>query len=150
MYEIYVVNSDDVLDDILDRCDTTFEELQKINGLKEEYQVASGDMLIVPVRDYKPISYYTVKSGDSVYEIAKNKGLDYQLILQLNGLDEGDYIYPNQTLILPKKEYLFYMTKENDTLEDVLRRSKIDINDLLKMNDKIYLQEGQFIVYPKK
>ncbi len=67
MYEIYVVNSSDDLDGILDRCETTFEELQKINGLKGEYQVTDGDMLIVPVRNHNPISYYTVKSGDTIF-----------------------------------------------------------------------------------
>jgi hypothetical protein len=91
-----------------------------------------------------------VKKGDNLYEIAKNNGIDYNLLVQLNGLEKGDYIYPNQTIILPKDGLNIYMTKDNDTIEDVLTKLNITIDELMDENQKIYLREEQVILFREK
>ena len=70
-------------------------------------------------------------------------------MLQLNGLDKDDYIYPNQSLMLPAEGIEFYLVKENETLQDILREKKVSADDLMKNNDKIYLREGQLLKFQK-
>ena len=110
----------------------------------------SGNQLIVPVRRKFPYQYYTVKKGDNMYDIANNNGIDYNMLLKLNGLEEDDYIYPNQTIILPKKGFSIYLTKEDDTINDVLKNLNISLDELLKENDKIYLRPEQIVVFKEK
>ena len=106
--------------------------------------------MVVPVRSGRIYQYYTVKKGDNIYEIAKAKGIDYNLLLQLNGLEKDDYIYPNQSLMLPADNISLYLVKENETLNDILKKFNLSIEELMNWNEKIYLREGQIIGFSKK
>jgi len=47
--------------------------------------------------------YYEVKSGDSLYEIAKKHGTTVDELVKLNNLKDKKYIYAGQKLLLPGK-----------------------------------------------
>ena len=149
MYEVYMVKMGDSMESIATSHDIDVDELRKINGLFSPNEVVVGSLLVVPVMGKRNYQYYTVKKGDSIYEIAKKYGIDYNLLLQLNGLDKDDYIYPNQSLMLPAEGIEFYLVKENETLQDILRKKKVSADDLMKNNDKIYLREGQLLKFQK-
>ena len=73
--------------------------------------------------------------------------MDYNLLLKINGLEKDDYIYPNQTILLPRKDNNMYLTKKNDTIKSLLNNLNIDINKLLEYNNDIYLEEEQIIIF---
>ena len=150
MYEIYMIKEGDTLESVADMYNTTVGILRQINGFMGGYGLIPGKEIVVPVERKQPYQYYTVKKGDNIYDIAKYYGIDYDLLLQLNGLDEGDYIYPNQTIMLPKKGFSIYMTKSDDTLDLVLNRIGITIDELLRENENIYLREDQILVFREK
>ena len=150
MYEVYTIISGDTLDSVARRYDTTIGVLERINGFNSNYVVLLGEQIVVPKMSQNPYQYYTVKKGDNMYEIAKDNDIDYNLLLQLNGLEKDDYIYPNQTIILPKKGLKLYMTIENDTLDDILKKSGASIMDLINENQKVYLRPEQIIVFRDK
>ena len=149
MYEVYMVKMGDSMESIATSHDIDVDELRKINGLFSPNEVVVGSLIVVPVMGKRNYQYYTVKKGDSIYEIAKKYGIDYNLLLQLNGLDKDDYIYPNQSLMLPAEGIEFYLVKENETLQDILRKKRVSADDLIKNNDKIYLREGQLLKFQK-
>lgn len=93
--------------------------------------------------------YYTVKKGDSLYEIAKKNNIDVNDLLLINGLKKDDYIYPNQEILIPKNDYKIIITRENDTLNGISRKLNIPILDLIEQNANIYLIPEQLIVYRK-
>lgn len=150
MYEIYMVKVGDTLESIADMYGTTVGVLKQINGNLGDYGISPGNQLIVPIKRQQPYQYYTVKKGDNMYDIARKNDIDYNLLLQLNGLDDGDYIYPNQTIILPKEGLGVYMTKDDDTLNFVLKSLDITIDELLKENENIYLRPEQILVFREK
>jgi spore germination protein len=150
MYEIYTMKEGDTLEQIALMYNTTVGILREINGIIGDYGLNTGTQIVVPVKKKHPYQYYTVKKGDNMYDIAKNYGIDYSLLLQLNGLDEGDYVYPNQTIMLPKKGLGIYMTKSDDTLDLVLSRIGIEIEELIRENENIYLRENQILVFREK
>ena len=150
MYEIYTVLGDDTLESIASKYGTTPSVLTQINGFGVNEVLVPGNQIIVPIDRQQPYQYYTVKKGDNIYEIAKKNNIDYNLLLQLNGLEKNDYIYPNQTIILPKKGLGIYMTVENDTLGDVLKKLRISIEELMRENNNIYLRPEQILIYKEK
>ena len=150
MYEIYTIKEGDTLESIAFMYKTTVGILKQINGIMDNYRIRPNTQIIVPIERKQPYQYYTVKKGDNMYDIARDYGIDYNLLLQLNGLDEGDYIYPNQTIMLPKKGLGIYMTKSDDTLDLVLNRIGITIDELLRENENIYLRENQILVFREK
>jgi LysM repeat protein len=56
-----------------------------------------------PVPPTKEPSSYTVKSGDSLYTIAKSHHTSIQALREANGLKEGTLLHPGQTLKIPGK-----------------------------------------------
>lgn len=93
--------------------------------------------------------FYEIKKGDTLYKISKEFDINTKLLAELNGLDMDDYIYPNQTLLIPKKDVSYYITKEGDTIYTVSNIFGVDEMDLVKQNKTIYLLPGQMIYYKK-
>ena len=105
--------------------------------------------IVVPKRKDNNYFYYTVKKGDNLYNISKEYNVDYQMMLLLNGLDKDDYIYPNQTLMIPNENIELYITKKNDTIRDVLINIGENVDQLFEDNDNIYLREEQIIAFKR-
>lgn len=150
MYEIYTIMSGDTWNSIADKYGTTVGILKQINGIIADNEVIAGRQIVVPILKQQPYQYYTVKKGDNMYDIAKYYDIDYNLLLQLNGLDDGDYIYPNQTIMLPKKGIDIYLTMENDTLDYVLNKKRVTIDELMSENENIYLRPDQILIFREK
>ncbi len=146
MYRVYQVQVNDTLETIAKMLNTSIENLKKINGIKNDVSLMPGSFLIIPVTDDR-FTIYSVKKGDTIYSIAQANGLNEDLLLMVNGLNKEDYIYPNQELIIPSKNYKYYVTKEGDTLATIANDLKIDYNTILKNNDEIKLLEDQLIIY---
>ena len=147
MYEIYTINKDDEIDDILRKYNIDMEKLVKVNGIIDLNNLKEGMQIIVPVNRNNIYKYYTVKKGDTISGIASLYNIDKDMLVAINGLDMEDYIYPNQTLILPNDGVLLYLTKSGDTIRDVLDKFNVSIEELLRNNENIYLMEEQIISF---
>lgn len=90
--------------------------------------------------------YYTIKKGDSLYQIAKEYKTNPTLLAFLNGLNLNDYIYPDEVIMIPKTNYSYYITKEGDTLKTISDTFKIRLSELIRTNPDIYVQAGQILV----
>ncbi len=150
MYEIYTVKNNDTIESISSMFGTTSDDIEKLNGFGKNFVVKSGMQLVVPKKDNDNYLYYTVKKGDNLYNIAKEYGVDVKMLLVLNGLDTDDYIYPNQTLLIPRSNVKIYMTGMNDTILDVMKRYDTSISNLLEDNENIFLRPEQIIVFREK
>ncbi len=92
---------------------------------------------------------YEIKKGDTLYQISKDYNVNTKLLAELNGLDLDDYIYPGQTILVPKKNVSYYITKSGDTLKNVCDIFNVREEDLLNQNKTIYLSEGQMIYFKR-
>ena len=92
---------------------------------------------------------YEIKKGDTLYKISKEFNVNTKLLSELNGLNIDEYIYPGQTLLIPKKDVSYYITKDGDTLYNVSKIFNTSEQDLVNQNRTIYLLAGQMIYYKK-
>lgn len=92
---------------------------------------------------------YEIKKGDTLYKISKEFNVNTKLLATLNGLDEEDYIYPEQIILIPKKNVSYYITKDGDTLSNVSEIFDVNECDLIKQNKTIYLSSEQMIYYKR-
>ncbi|MBR4178128.1 MAG: LysM peptidoglycan-binding domain-containing protein [Bacilli bacterium] len=92
---------------------------------------------------------YEIKKGDTLYQISKNYNVNTKLLAELNGINMDDYIYPGQTLLVPKKNVSYYITKEGDTLREVSDIFDVSEYDIINQNRTVYLKEGQMIYYKR-
>lgn len=99
---------------------------------------------------------YTVKAGDSLYKISKELGININDLISANNLT-NNLIYPNQVLVVPRHiqtgamYFEEYIVKPDDTLELILEKNNISVNELGKYNDltKLILVENQVINIPR-
>ena len=143
MYKVYQVQMNDTIDDIARKFGITSNELISINALAGS--IVPGQLIVVPSTNSIFDTYVVVK-GDNTYDIARRYNIDMDTLLEINGLDKDDFIYPNQTLLVPKSDVVIYVTKENDTLGKVSNMLNISISDLIQQNQELYLLPEQLIV----
>ena len=147
MYSIYEVLNNETLNDISKKLNISIDELIDLNGPLDD--IIPGQLLIVPKQD-SVYQTYIVKKGDNLYNIAQRYDTDVKTLELLNGLDGDDYIYPNQKLLIPKKNVGIYIVNNNETLSELLNSLPIGWDNLNRLNKKIYLVPEQIIIYDKK
>ena len=148
MYDTYVIEKNDTIDTISSKFNTSPEIIYQLNGYMSELR--TGTRLVVPRVVNNLFDYYTVNKGDSLYKIASENNIDADLLAQLNGINKTDYIYPNQTLLIPKADSILYITAVGDTLSEIAKGLNVSMDKLISQNDNIYLQPEQLIVYRYK
>jgi len=132
--------------------------LSAYHGIKKEY--------------IEDVAVYTVRSGDTIGEIAERFGTSPSLIKLINGL-RGSLIYAGQELVIPVKEgglinkvpirnnfrnysslissSIRYTIRRGDTLWDIAKRYRIEMEVLLALNGIGYnevLMPGNEILIP--
>lgn len=148
MYEYYIIEAGDTLDSIAKKLMVSKEVITELNGSNLNFN--PGNIIVVPKTVSKYFDYYKVSKGDTLYKIANDNNINATLLATLNGININDYIYPNQTLLIPKAGSSLYITASGDTLNEVAQGFNVGVNDLISQNDKIYLQPEQLIVYKYK
>lgn len=97
-YQIYTVKKGDSLWSISKKFNITIPELVEINNLKN-YNLQIGDELKVPLTEQSK-NTYTVKSGDTLWSIAKENNISISELKEANNL-ETNLLSIGQQLIIP-------------------------------------------------
>lgn len=145
MYKVYKIVAGDTLESIAKKFNTTIKQLQEIND--KDY-VTIGEMIVVPNNTKNDwFEVYTVKKGDNLYAIAQKYNMSLVDLLNINGLDKDNYIYPGQEIMVPKNNIKVIITKENETINSASKRLGLNTEELLYQNDNVYLLPEQLLVY---
>ena len=88
----------DTLYKIANKFGVSVDNLKDINNLKSN-SLSIGQVLKIPVTNNDKLTY-TVKSGDTLYSIAKTYNTTVDIIKSLNNFN-GNALSIGQTLILP-------------------------------------------------
>jgi membrane-bound lytic murein transglycosylase D len=118
-----------------------------------------------PRSDWAPRMIHSVRSGESLYTIARKYGSNVSAIRQANGL-RGSLIHPGQNLIVPRfgtetaaaSRQTFaasaegtYTVKRNDTLWDIARGFSVSVDSLCAVNGlsrRSIIRPGQHLRIP--
>lgn len=146
MYDKYLIENNETLTSIAKKFNTKEEILMDLNNMPFADMFRAGKEIIVPINKEKYFEYYVVKKGDTLYGIARLYNINPELLALLNGLNNTDYIYPNQEILIPKNNYSYYVTAEGDTLSLVSKKFNANTQKIIEENETIYLLPGQLIV----
>lgn len=147
MYKVYQVQNADTLERIANLFHTTTDTIRKLNGIKGNVLLRPGSFIIVPMEEETLFDTYIVQKGDNMYAIARTNQVDYDMLLNLNGLDKDDYIYPDEEILIPKKDVKMYQVKEGDTINTVLDYFHTDYEKLIQQNPNLFLTTDQILFY---
>lgn len=149
MYQIYQVASNDTLSSIATKFNTSIDEIRRLNGMSLNTMLMPGNYIVIPKVENGLYKTYIVEKGDNLYSIAMKNNTTVRDLLLINGLNENDYIYPNQEILVPNEGVNIYITG-NETLKDVASKIGLSEQEIVEQNEALYLLPEQIIVYEKR
>ena len=97
-YITYVVQSGDTLSEIAVRYGTTYQALAALNNISDPNLIHPGQTIRVPEKSGPAPRYYTIRSGDTLSEIAVRFGTSVAALMSLNGITNPNLIYAGNTI----------------------------------------------------
>ncbi len=94
---VYIIKRGDSLYQIASSFNTSVAEIKRRNNLTSN-TLHVGQKLTIQTGNLSGAKQYTVRSGDTPYEIANKFGMNLSVLLTLNGLNSRSKIYPGQKL----------------------------------------------------
>ncbi|MEJ2592782.1 MAG: LysM peptidoglycan-binding domain-containing protein [Candidatus Thiodiazotropha sp.] len=182
----YQIKPGDALSTIARKHNTTTKLLRQVNKIRGN-NIRAGKHLLIPVSSKQFDQYvysaeqrkaaiqnrqrrgskqhYVVKSGDSLWTIARAHHVSYKSLAKWNGMAPGDPLKTGQRLVIWVKQTsaaspdislldvqpagtqrsLHYRVRRGDSLSRIAARFKVSVSDLKRWNtlDGKYLQPGQ-------
>lgn len=148
-YQTYTVQDGDTIISIAEKFGKKVIDIIKENNLEDVYYLSPGEIIKIPYKR-SGFAYYEVKKGDTLYQIARKYDIDLETLTQINGLENNEYIYPGQKILVPEEGTMTYITKMGDTLINVSEKFGVDPDEIILYNEYIYLLPEQLIAYKFK
>lgn len=152
--EYYTVKKGDTLYSIASKNNLTVQELKDLNNLTSN-NLAIGQSLLIKKnpKENTNVTTYTVKSGDTLYAIAKKYNTTVNAITTLNNLSSNS-LSIGQTLKIPTSTQNTteptYIVKSGDTLYSIARKYNTTVSELINRNNlkTSNLKIGQELIIP--
>lgn len=144
MNQTYTVKRGDTLYGISNQFGVSVDDIKRINGLTNN-TIQVGQVLKIPNNsgtNPSGVFIYTVKKGDSLYNIARRYSTTVNEIISLNNLKTIN-LSIGQQLIIPETgdsvntlpEYTNYVVKKGDTLYSIARSFNTTADQIIKDNN---------------
>lgn len=146
--KIYYMKSGDSLTSVAKKFGVTVDDLLRANTLKNPNKIYKGTRIIIPEsksgkKAQAPAvktTTYTVKSGDTLGDIAYNHGTTVKEIIRLNNIKNPNKVAKGTKLTVPagtgKQSYsTTYTVKKGDTLWGIAKNHDVSLDDLTEANN---------------
>lgn len=125
-----------------------------------------GFLLLSPARSLGAPGGYTVSEGDTLSEIAATFGVSVELLAEVNGIEDPDYILAGQVLRVPGVDESVlgadscidqtqggdtYTVRLGDTLGEIAERFRVPASAIAEasgLTDPHFIVEGQTLTIP--
>ncbi len=150
---VYIVKTGDTLWDIARKYGVTVDELVSYNNLTTTV-LQVGQKLMIPNGNNggngEQGIIYIVKSGDTLWNIAKKYNISVDEMKTANGLTTNMLSIGQQLVIPSTSEYKMYIVKSGDSLWKIAQNYDVNVNDLIRLNNLTtdVLQIGQVLLIP--
>jgi lysozyme len=138
----YTVRSGDTLSEIADKYDVSTSTLAAWNDITNPRSLRVGDKLVIkggttPAAPTTSTLKYTVRSGDTLSEIASSHGVSSADLKRWNGISDPRSLRVGQVLTIQgdASAWTSHTVKRGDTLGGIASRYGVAIGDLRSWNN---------------
>ena len=144
-FRYYKVKPGDTLWEIARKNRKSVDFIARLNGISPPYILRPRQKLLIPYGEPQTSIYtqrdktghykiiYTVKSGDTLWDIARLFGTSVRKLKKSNKIK--GCIYPGDQLLIPlPQKIIIYEVKKGDTLWDIARKFKTTIREIISLN----------------
>ncbi|HEX5451016.1 MAG TPA: peptidoglycan DD-metalloendopeptidase family protein [Candidatus Limnocylindrales bacterium] len=113
--------------------------------------IPGGQLLIEPESPPSiQFASYTVKAGDTLYEIAARFGIHFDTLYWANKLSDPRILHLGQVLRVPPVDGVVYTVKAGDTVDSIAAHFKVDVASIVDFNQLAVedLPAGEQIMVP--
>jgi len=150
------VRSGETLSEIAERNGVSLNRLMQANGIQDPTTLQVGQRLVIPGATRAataasapaaagPTGFYTVKSGETLSEIASRNGTSVQRLMQLNGLSNADMVVAGTRLTVPMRprpsvatakpaNARFHVVQSGETLSHIASDYNVPVERLINLN----------------
>ena len=158
---IYTVKKGDTLWSISQQVGTSVELIRKQNQNIDPNNLYIGQKLVITISSGETGSNYvnyTVRSGDTLWKIARQYRTTVEKIIQDNRLNYPYYVYVGQVLRIARSnypapgKYFYYTVKAGDILWNIAQKYGTTVEQLVKLNkirNAYDLYIGRRLLVPK-
>jgi len=149
----YKVKSGDTLWSIARNFGVSVNELKEVNNLVSN-ALSIGQLLYIPKEETEIVEQkiYTVKSGDTLYGIAKKYNLDVNELKEINNLTSNNLSIGQKLIVskVPAESETIYKVVKGDTLYSIASKFGVSVNNLKYINNlsSNTLSIGQELIIP--
>ncbi|HOJ50395.1 MAG TPA: LysM peptidoglycan-binding domain-containing protein [Spirochaetota bacterium] len=154
----YKIKKNDSLLSVCANFNVDCDELRKINDSNIISRFWEGDIIKVPLNGYK-IESYTVKKGDTIFDLVNKYNIDINLLYALNDTNILNRLWVGDRIFIPIKtentglknsdNKILHKVKKGETLFSISSKYNVSFNQLLKKyGETIY--EGQVLEIEKE
>ena len=142
------VQAGDTLAEIAYKYGTTVDSIVRLNNIQNPNLIYVGQRLIIRTtensqgNEESSTVYYTVKSGDTLSNIARQYNVTVQSIASENNISNPNLIYVGQTLVIETVRYdvhatgkTIYLVRFGDTLSEIAQKYGTTVNELVRLNN---------------
>ncbi|MCB9680370.1 MAG: LysM peptidoglycan-binding domain-containing protein [Alphaproteobacteria bacterium] len=141
----YTVRSGDALSEIAERTGVSMADLQRFNGVTDPSRIQVGQTLrltapegqaAAPAAAAAKTTTYTVRSGDTLSEIAARFGVSVADLVRWNGLKDASAVRAGQSLKLvePAVSWRSHTVAKGESLGIIANRYGVSVSDLIAWN----------------
>ena len=154
----YIVKSGDTLYSIANKNGISVDKLKELNNLNNDILSVGEKLLVKDTSSSEEIGvYYTVKSGDTLYGIARLYNMSVDDLKKLNNLTSNNLSVGQQLLVsgtisnANTADYDTYIVKSGDTLWSIANKFNLSVDKLKDINNlnSNLLSVGKQLLIPK-
>lgn len=138
----HTVVAGDTLSGIAKKYGLRLDDLVRWNKIKDPALIIVGQQIELSGHDEAPVptprptpppsgETYTVASGDTFSEIGQKYGVDYKLIMKVNGYDDPTKLPAGATITIP---YRTHEVVSGDTFFAIGKKYGVDHSEVMKLN----------------
>ena len=153
---VHVVKRGETVSAIAAKYGASCSEVLKSNGLRSSDRIYPGQKISIPGSGGGQACAHTVRSGDTISDIASTYGVSTSSVLAANSMSSRDRIYPGQEIKIPggaapAAKTVVHTVAKGETVWDIARGYGVSTSSVLAENslssrDRIY--PGQEIRIP--
>lgn len=142
------VQAGDTLAELAYKYGTTVESIVRLNNIQNPNLIYVGQTLVIRTtensqgNEENSTVYYTVRSGDTLSNIAREYNITVQSIASENNISNPNLIYVGQILTIETVRYdvhatgkTIYFVRFGDTLSEIAQKYGTTVNELVRLNN---------------